>query len=128
MEREEALKFLLQQLEMLNEEHVDDLMRNLRSKELEDLCKDIDIDFSVISELFEYGALNLKVVEIPKNRIYELVFYIKLSGYPDGMIFEDWTDFKEMLLEIGENAALRIALSMSKGDIANYTIEELLAA
>ena len=127
MQRAEMVKILQNQLEKLrDEEHVADLMRNGREKELNYLAE--ELDFTELHEFCKNRCLCLDANdEIPKNCEYEMVFYVNQSGLDDAVIFKDYNDFRKRLLELEEEPAATIAVTMITCELCECTINELLA-
>lgn len=125
MERQQAVDFLNQQLEKLkNEEHVADLMKARRSKELEKIAS--ELDFSLIDKFLKKTDLDLSKEEILEGFCYEMAFYMYASKWPDCEFFENDTEFQYILYKMNEDLATQIADTMDEIDLHDCTIEELL--
>lgn len=128
MDRKQVIQFLEEQLKKMHEAHVDDLMKAHRSEELEDLMKEMDLDFSVINEFYEEeGFLNLEKDEIPREYLYELILYMRQSGIFDCFFLENNVDCRDLLYEKKEEVATGIADLIKSYDMCGCSIKELLA-
>lgn len=125
-ERKKIIEFFYKELEKLKtEEHVEDLMKARRSKELKRIVK--EIDFSPVRKFIEKNeSLYLAIDEIKEEFCYEIVLYIWGSGKEDWNFFEEDDDFRDVLYEKEEELAKAIADFMKGDNLCDCTLEELL--
>lgn len=128
MTREEVKQFLKDQLKKLQDAHVADLMKVRRHEELEEILKDVELDFSPIEEFWkdQGEAIYQTQEEIPEEFCYELACYMNRSSLKDFLFFEDYEDYYNVLIELKEEVAVDIAARMNDMYLCNYTIRGLL--
>lgn len=128
MTKKEIREFLEGQLKKLQEAHVSDLMRALRHEELEEILKDIELDFSPIEEFFNEteNAIYQCKEEIPKMLCYELALYMQQSGLEDNFFFEDYGDYQTVLIELEDEGVNGIVEIIDREHLCDCTVEELM--
>lgn len=126
MERKKVVAFLVNKIEEMKKEHVDDLMRANRIEELEAIAETLDL-----SEIDEYiqeeDYLNLKLEEMPADRLLETVFVLNSSESEDYEIWEDWEELQSALKDSGKSLESQIAELMECDNICDLTLEVLLS-
>lgn len=125
-ERNRIIEFFYRQLEILKSEHVEDLMKARRNKELERILKK-DISFSPVQKFIKKNeSLGLSGEEIKEEFCYEIALYMCASGRADEQYFEDYEEFQEILFKKQEELATRIGKIMNVVNLCETSIEELL--
>lgn len=124
MLRKEAVEFLMGQLRKLKEKNLIDLMKAKRINELWKLAKELEI--LSLQKYCIKEHLCLKTFEIPKEYYYELAFYLTQSEIFDHEIFLNPWEFRETLRETKDELAIQIADIMTKYNLCDCTIRELI--
>lgn len=123
MTRQEAIRVLEEQLEKLKEA---DVLKIVKSGRVKEVVEKLQLDFYWIKYLYKGEAIYQSSEEIPKDYMYELIFYVKLSGLEDFIYFRDYEEnCINVLLELEEEVAENIAYLMRSGDICTYSLEQL---
>lgn len=125
-ERNRIIDFFYKQLEILKSEHVEDLMKARRSKELERILKK-KVIFSPVQEFIKKNeALGLAKDEIRKDLSYEMALYICCSDLADEQFFEDYEDFRVILFRKNEKLATQIGKMMMSINLCDLSIKKLI--
>lgn len=130
--RQKTIMNLMRQLEYLKQSNVEDLMKEKRTQEIEEIMQDgllsEELDFESVKIFCGIQYLNLKKNEISNSYCYELALYLNYSDIEDAEIFYESRQFEDMLKDKGEKLADNIAFLMSRDNLSNYSIEQLLSA
>lgn len=127
-ERNRIIDFFYKQLEILKSEHVEDLMKARRNKELERILKK-EVIFSPVQKFIKKNeSLGLSCEEIRTDLCYEMALYICASRKSDDEFFEEYEEFQKMLFDKKEEMAARIGKIIDKVNLCDVTIQELLEA
>lgn len=120
MNKEEIQDFVMQQLKILRIQQVKSLIKLKRIEELESVVGNLKFDFNPIIDY--QGAIYEKREEIPKDYIFELICYVKLSDWKFFLYPEDIVNVIE---EIGE---WEMACLIITNDIQSYSWKQLMCA
>ena len=118
-ERNRIIDFFYKQLEILKSEHVEDLMKARRSKELERILKK-KVIFSPVQEFIKKNeSLGLAKDEIRKDLSYEMALYICCSDLAD-------EHFRVILFRKNEKLATQIGKMMMSINLCDLSIKKLI--
>lgn len=130
MLREILIKNLNEQLDYLESEHVEELMKERREEELlEIIDKGIKIgklNFAILEDYCQLMKLNCRISEISGKKIYEFILYINQSEIEDERFFFSDSDVMAELYKKEEPIATHIAELMKEYVLSTVSLHDIL--
>ncbi len=122
MTRKRVKKKILNQLKYLRKRRIEDLMKEKRIPELEDIGKKLDFS-DVEAFVNRRRKVKLNLHDIGSLYWYETIFYINRSGIEDEKILKDCRKAREFI-----NALLKFEFNVPAKpiELKDYTLQELV--
>ena len=124
-ERNRILRIFYGQLEILESEHIEDLIKSRRSKEVKEIIEGINFK-PIRNFILSNESFGLSKDEIREDLCYEMALYICCSDLADEQFFENFEDFQEILFRKNEKLATHIGRMMRLINLSDLSIKELI--